>query len=295
MSEQTTLPPANDEWTITEPGPHALLPEGVYHDDPIPGGSLSSTGARKLLPPGCPAKYRWWADNREPFKAVFEEGKAAHRKVLGVGPDLILVDRPRWDTNEVKAQIAEIRAAGNVPLKRPAMDMVDAMVKALREDPIAGTLLDPDEGATELSLFWRDRSVWGRSRLDRLTKLRSGRPAIVEYKSAASAAPADVEKSMARFGYHIQGGFQRSGAIALGLVPEDVAFLIVAQEKEPPYLATVIEPDHTAMRMAAIRVRQAFDLFAECTAAGRWPGYSDDVVLAELPPWETKELKGEIW
>ncbi len=295
MTEQLTLPPVVGEWTITKPSHHALMPEAVYHDDPVPGGSLSSTGARKLLPPGCPAKYRWWADNREPFKAVFEEGKAAHRKVLGVGSELVLVDRPRWDTNEVKAQLAEIRAAGNVPLKKPAMDMVDAMAAALREDPIAGVLLDPDQGATELSLFWRDRSVWGRSRLDRLTKLRSGRPAIVEYKSAASAAPADVERSMARFGYHVQGGFQRAGAVALGLAPEDVAFLIVAQEKEPPYLCTVIEPDFTAMRMAAIRVREAFDIYAECMESGRWKGYADDVVLAELPPWETRELNGQVW
>jgi hypothetical protein len=88
---------------VTTPGPHAQLPEAAYHNDPVPGGSLSSTGARKLLPPGCPAKYRWWADNREPFKAVFEEGKAAHRKVLGVGPELVLVDRrERWDTNDDK-------------------------------------------------------------------------------------------------------------------------------------------------------------------------------------------------
>ena len=100
---------------------------------------------------------------------------------------------------------------------------------------------------------------------------------------------------MARFGYHVQGGFQRAGAIAVGLVPEDVAFLIVAQEKEPPYLCSVIEPDRTAMRMAAIRVRQAFETYAECLMNNHWPGYSDDVVLAELPPWETRELEGTVW
>lgn len=297
MSEQQTIPaPANeDEWKVAHPGAHALFPEAAYHDDPVPGGSLSSTGARKLLPPGCPAKYRWWADNREPYKAVFEEGKAAHRKVLGVGPALVLVDKARWDTNDIKAQLKDIRERGDIPLKQPQMDAVDAMAKALRENPMARHLLDPGQGATELCLFWRDRSVWGRARLDRLTKLRTGRPVVVEYKTCASAAPADAEKAIARYGYHVQGEFYRAGAIALGLVPEDAAFLLVMQEKEPPYLATVVEPDFAAMRMGAIRVRQAFDLFAECTVNGRWPGYSDDVVYAALPPWETQELKGEIW
>jgi hypothetical protein len=154
---------------------------------------------------------------------------------------------------------------------RPAEAVTDGHgrrhASRLLAEPLAAPLLDPDQGATELSLFWRRGTVWGRARLDRLTKLRSGRPVVVDFKTCASAAPADVDKSIARYGYHIQGEFYRSGAVALAMVPEDAGFLIVAQEKEPPYLVTVVEPDFAAMRMGAIRVRQAFDLFAECTAA----------------------------
>lgn len=301
MPEQTTLPPATaDKLVITVPGPVAGFPEAAYHDDPVPGGSLSSTGARKLLDT-CPAKFRWWADHREPFKQVFEEGKAAHRKTLGVGPELVLVEGDGkkgpevWDTTAVKARVEEVRAEGNVPLKPSQLAMVDAMREALLKEPMARPLLDPDQGATELSLFWRRGSVWGRGRIDRLTKLRSGRPVIVDFKTCASAAPADVVKAIARYGLHVQGAFYLAGAQALGMVPEDAGYLLLMQEKEPPYLATVVEPDFAAMRMGAIRVRQAFDLFAECTAAGRWPGYAEDVVLAELPPWETRELQGQVW
>ena len=301
MTEQTTLPPtAVDKLTITEPDAYAGFPEAAYHDDPVPGGSLSSTGARKLLDT-CPAKFRWWADHREPYKQVFEEGKAAHRKTLGVGPDLVVVEGDGkkgpevWDTDRVKARVAEVRDAGNVPLKPSQMAMVDAMHDALLAEPMARPLLDPDQGATELSLFWRRGTVWGRGRIDRLTKLRSGRPVIVDYKTCASAAQADVVKAIARYGLHIQGAFYLAGAVALGMVPEDAGYLLLMQEKEPPYLATVVEPDFAAMRMGAIRTRQAFDLFAECAASGRWPGYAEDVVLAELPPWETRELNGAIW
>lgn len=302
MTDQATLPPAElpaGVRTITQPGPYPGFPEAAYHDDPVPGGSLSSTGARKLLDT-CPAKFRYWADHREPFKQVFEEGKAAHRRVLGVGPELVLfpgtgVNPEAWQRNDDKAAVAALREAGKVPLKPSQMAMVDAMAAALRAEPLAAQLLQPGQGASELSLFWRDGAVWGRARLDRLGTLRSGRPAVVEYKSCVSAAPADVEKAIARFGYHIQGEFHRRGAIALGLAPEDAAFLIVAQEKEPPYLCSVVEPDHTAMRMAAIRVRQAFDLYADCVVNDRWPGYAEDLVYASLPSWETRELKGEVW
>jgi hypothetical protein len=300
VTEQLTLPPVTGEWTITEPGPHALMPEAVYHDDPVPGGSLSSTGARKLLDT-CPAKFRWWCDNREPYRLVFEEGKAAHRKVLGAGPALVVVEGKGkkgaevWDTAEVKAEVAEIRARGDVPLKPSQMVMVDAMAAALVAEPLARPLLDENIGTTELSMFWRRGTVWGRARPDKIVRLPSGRMAVVDYKSCASAAPADVEKSIARYGYHIQGAFYLAGAQALGLVDDSAVFLLIAQDKEPPYLATVVQPDFTAMRMGAIRVRQAFDRYAECVVNDRWPGYSDDVVIAELPPWETRELNGQVW
>ncbi len=301
MTEQQTITaPAAEDWTITQPGWHALFPEAVYHDDPVPGGSLSSTGARKLIAPGCPAKYRWWADHREPFKAVFEEGKAAHRKVLGVGPQLEVVKgngkkgAEAWDTNVVRDKLAAIRDRGDVPLKPSQMAKVDDMAVALRREPMAAALLDPDQGATELSLFWRNGSVWGRARLDRFVRLASGRRAIVDYKALASAAPDDVEKAMRRYGWHIQGAFYLAGARALGLADESTAFMLLAQEKEPPYLATVVEPDPDAMAIGAIRVRQAFADYAEGVTTGVWRGYADGPVYASLPSWETKELKGEV-
>jgi hypothetical protein len=294
MTEQLTIPPAAEPVVVSQPDIYHGMAEAVYHGDPVPGGSLSSTGARRILPPGCPAKFRYWADHQESFKKVFDEGSAAHERVLGVGPELVLVDRPRWDTNDVKAELAEIRAAGNIPLKRPQLDMVDAMAAALREHDIAGPLLDPDRGYTELSMFWRDGNVWGRARADKLTATRTGRPVIVDYKTCVSAAPQKIEKVIADRGYHVQGAFYVAGAQALA-VGDDVGYLLVFQEKEPPYLVTVAEPHPMSMRMGALRVRQAFDQYAWCKAEGRWPGYSEDVIYPELPPWETRELEGQPW
>ncbi|MGW9447058.1 hypothetical protein, partial [Bacillus mobilis] len=53
---------ATDERTlsaITRPGVYDGIPEAVYHRDPVPGGSLSSSGARKLLAPSCPALFKY--------------------------------------------------------------------------------------------------------------------------------------------------------------------------------------------------------------------------------------------
>lgn len=295
------------ELDVLEPGVYPMAAE-VYHGDPVPGGSLSSTGARKLLPPSCPALYRHWVDEGEQPSSTFEMGSAAHAMVLGTGPELVLVDRDRWDTKAVKDEVAEIRERGAVPLKREPYEAVHAMAAALRGHPYASKLFAPGAGEAERALVWGEHAEWFeadgsghwttvpcRALVDWLPSARPGRLILPDYKSCASASPADVEKSIARYGYHIQLGFYLRGMRALGLADEDAVGVLVMQEKTAPYLVTVVQPDDTAMRIAAIRVREALDIYAECTATGRWPGYADDVVLAELPPWETKELKGEIW
>src|SRR5690606_30614366 len=72
--------------TEVEPGVYDNVPSEVYHSDPVPGGSLSSTGARKLATE-CPAAFKHWLDNPEPSKKEFDFGTAAHKVVLGDGPE----------------------------------------------------------------------------------------------------------------------------------------------------------------------------------------------------------------
>jgi hypothetical protein len=295
MSEPITLPPATAPIVVTEPDIYHHMPEAVYHGDPVPGGSLSSTGARKLIPPSCPAKFRWWLDHPEPPRAVFEFGSAAHQLVLGTGPELMEVEADDWRTKAAKEARDQAREGGLIPLLSADYAAVHTMAAELREHPIAGPLLDPDRGYAEVSLFWRDGPVWGRARLDKLTATRSGRPVIADYKTAASAAPEDVEKAIARYGYHVQGAHYVAGAQALNIASEDIGYVLVFQEKEPPYLVTVAEPHPLSMRLGARRVRQAFDLYAECQASGVWPGYGDGVIYPELPAWETRELNGQVW
>src|ERR1700750_2142992 len=145
----TTLTPPVE---VTGPGVWPI-PEADYHARP----ELSSTGIRRLLPPSCPAKFKHWRENGDPPKQVWDEGSAAHKMLLGVGPELVLVDKARWDTNEVKAQLADIRAAGNIPLKLEPYERVKAMAEALRADPVGGPFFAPGTGEPEQTLIWAER------------------------------------------------------------------------------------------------------------------------------------------
>lgn len=288
--------PAVRPWTVERPGVYLGVPDEAYHADPVPGGSLSSTGVRKLLPPSCPALFKHWLDHGQEHKPEFEYGKAAHLRVLGTGPQLVLVDRERWDTKDVKAEVKAIRDAGGVPLKRTDMEQIDAMAAAIREHPLARRLLAPDRGQPEVSLFWQDTEtrVKCRARLDWVPDPGHGRPLLVDYKTCDSAEPEKLQKAVSQFGYHVQRGHYLPGARATGLVGDDAELMFVFQEKKPPFLVTVVELDPPAKRIGEHLAREARHLYRECTASGRWPGYTDDVAMISLPGWVERQYEMEL-
>lgn len=311
MTEQTTLPPATE---VTGPGIYDL-PEAEYHADPVAGGSLSSTGARKLLPPSCPAKFRHWLDNGEAPKRIWDEGSAAHKLILGAGPELVRfpgtgVNPEAWQKEADKVAVAKLRAEGKVPLKPSSWDLVHGMADALRADPVAAPFFAPGTGRPEQTLVWGEHAEWWdadgaghwttvpcRALVDWLPNgpTALGRMVLPDFKSCASASLETTEKDIARFGYYIQLRFYERGLIALGLADETVQGVLVFQERDEPYLVTVRQPDEEARRLADRRINEALSLYAEATATGRWKGYADDVVMASLPPWETKELREDTW
>jgi hypothetical protein len=267
--------------SIVEPGIYPMTNDEYHsHVD-----ALSSTGARRLLPPSCPAIFDWYRRNPEASKRTYDLGHAAHDTLLGGGPEIVVVDAENWLTKAAKAQRDEARERGAVPILRDEKTEIDAMVAAVRAHPFAGTLFE--DGTPEASLFWIDQEteVWRRSRLDWLPHNHKGtRMILPDLKTCKSAQRDEFAKSAANYGYHAQGAYYVDAVRALGLA-DDVAFVFVAIEKTPPYLVNVIQLDVTAMRIGAALNRQAIRLFADCQRAGHWPAYSEDVQLASLPYW----------
>jgi len=294
---------------IQQPGVYDLEPE-EYHADPVAGGSLSSTGAKKLLHPSCPALFKHWRDTEErETKPAWDFGKGAHQRVLGVGPELVEVsddagkNPAEWRTNECKARVKAIRDAGGVPLHPGELEQIEAMAARLRAHPWAALLFQPGTGAAEQTIVWQDAQtgVWCRALLDWLPDHVPGRRFLFrDYKTGATSNVMKPDKTIDDFGYYFQAAFHLAGLRALGLADDDSQALIVMQCKEAPYLVRVCQPDPTAMRIGAIRVREAIDLYAQCRAAEAagepdaiaWPAWSDDVEMVSLPAYTTRMYEG---
>lgn len=264
-----------------KPGVYDISAE-KYHADP----ALSSSGARKLLPPSCPAVFDY--ERRQPppkKKREFDLGTAAHTLLLGNGAEPDVIDAENYLTKAAKKDRDAAYARGDVPLLPHEFDAVQAMIGAVRRHKRAAELLS--DGMPEQSLFWTDveTGVPCRARLDWL------RPdGIVDYKTTTSVDSDHIAKVVADFGYHCQGDWYLDAAAQLEVLPPDAPFYLIFQVKTPPHLVRVVELDETALSIGRDRNMQAREVFRDCTAAGTWPGPGDEaeIELISLPRYQVR-------
>lgn len=262
------------------PGIYDGIPDKIYHGD---RDSLSSSGARKLLPPSTPALFKWEQDHPV-YKATFDFGHAAHAEVLGTGMDIVEVIADDWRTKAAQDTKKAIYAEGKTPLLTKDLAKVHEMADAIRSHETAATLLS--NGKAEQSLYWRDQAtgIMRRARPDWLPNVTGSRLVIPDYKTAVSADENDFAKAAGDYGYHCQEAWYIDGVIELGIHP-DPEFVFVVQEKEPPYLVNVVQLAPDALELGRHLNRIAIETYVTCKQTGIWPGYGEDIKLIDLPPW----------
>lgn len=251
-----------------------------YHT--MPG--LSSSSARKLLPPSCPARFKWELDNPPPPRAAFDFGHAAHTFVLGEGEQIARLDYDSFRSKAAQTDRDDARSRGLVPLLAADYDKAVAMAKVLRSSPDAAALFT--NGQAEVVKHWTDEQTGTplRTKYDWLPEAGNGPMTVPDYKTAASAAPSKFTKSAFTYGYHIQAAWYVDTVKALGIA-DDVDFIFAVQEKDPPYLVSLIRLDDVALDIGRYEYRKAIDIYARCMETDTWPGYADAVVTVNTPAW----------
>lgn len=260
------------------------MPDAEYHGIK---DALSCSGAQRLLDPSCPALFKYELEHQRPPKDAWDLGHAVHQQVLGEGPEIVVIDHDSWRSKDSQERKAAAYAEGKVPLLTKDYEPIKDIVASVRAHPLAGRLLEPGSGKAEQSLFYTDPStgIELRGRVDWLRTGKSGRLIIVDLKTGASANPRKFVNTAADYGYHMQRSWYQTAAKALGL-DDDPAFLHVIVEVKPPYLVSVVELDGPSTRIGRGLNRAAIDLYAECVAADKWPGFTDDEPeIISLPGW----------
>lgn len=265
-----------------QPGVYDTITADQYHRDPVPGGSLSSTGARRLLSPGCPALYHYEQGHQQTApKRHLEFGTALHTLALGDGPGLVRIDADSYKTKDAQEAAKKARAQGSIPLLPAEMQQAQDMAAALLAHPQAGELLTG--GEAEQTYLWQDAEtgIWCRARLD---YVRPGQ--IVDLKTTTDVSPDSLIKTIHKWGYHQQRDWYIGGHRAIWGEEPEWQFVFI--DKNPPYLVTVADCDVTSALIGEARNRRARHIYAECQRTDIWPAHDQVIWTLPLPAYAEK-------
>lgn len=286
---------------ITAPGRYSGIPAEVYHADPCPEPSLSSSVASILLDQS--PWHAWEAHPRlNPLhvgkdSSAFDLGRAGHDMLLEGGEKVAVLDFEDYRKKDAKEARDQAREAGLSPLLRAqfvaAKDMVDSARKQLARHEEGGGVFDPAHGEAEVTLACKLRGVWVRVRCDWLPNEGE----IIHDLKTTSPGMANPDRWGARhmfdMGADLQAAlYRRVAGEVLGWRRARFRFVVV--ENAPPHALSIIEPGEDVLTLADKKVDRALDLWRACLEANRWPGYPAKVCHIGLPTWqETRWLERE--
>lgn len=291
--------------------------EAAYHADPCPAPSLSRSIALKLVQEsprhGYAAHPRLTKQKEKDEKndRARDIGSAAHALLLGQPVEIAELPYTDFRKEEAKKKRLAIQKRGGIPLLSEDYATVQAMVEKARielatnENESIRSIVSPDPAAVafnEVTGAWIDPcgKHWARFRADRL-HMSPLLLSIIDYKTTEmSAAPEKVSSAIYNNQYHFQEAFYRRGARILFPAIDrhelKLEFLFIVQEQEAPYEITVARVDAAGRMIGEKMVSAAFRLWRKCWADNHWPGYPNETVTAEMPPyvdtrWSSKEIE----
>lgn len=263
--------------------PFENLESGAYFDVPADDyhrvKALSASGLKTLITE-CPAIFRHEQDHREEDTAPSNDmliGSAAH--IANLEPHLwkdrvAQINAKDWRTRAAQEMRDAALIEGQIPLLEQHVETVLEMQAAFRRE--VGDQLAA--GRSEVTYLWREH---------RANVLMKGRPdwraddgaQLVDYKTTGNVHPDAVRARVFDNWHHVQAGLYIEGHERLfGRTPD---WLWIAQATKPPYLVTIARPTNATLHLAMERADEAIRTYAECERTGRWPSYTDGVVLIE--------------
>lgn len=285
-----------------------------YHSDCCDGPSVSNSGLKTIWD-DSPAHY-WsgsylnpanWTeiDGKRVFKPDAENerphftlGRAAHHLLfLGrKGFDDEFVTRPEkwkdWRTAEAKEWRADQLAAGKTIITDGELEQIAGMARSLAAHPLvkAGIL----DGYVERSLIWKDQTgVWLKSRPDCIPN-DSGD--VADLKTCQSVKTDDLRRSLGAFNYPMQGALTEM-AFENVLDRHLQTFSLVFVEVKEPHCVRVVTIKPDDIERGVRQVRAAVNTFAECQAAGEWPGPGGaqaDAEYLDVPDWARTSIDNRL-
>jgi len=274
------------------------MPAAVYHADPSPEPSLSSSLAKVLLdysPEHARAAHPRLAAPRPADEEVEDKptrpkeiGTAAHRLILGAGCDLTVIDAADYKGKDAQAARKAAYAAAGAPILAP--DLAKAERAATRVLSHVAAISGCEGFATapaEVVAVVRDVSgAWLRIMMDRV-EIHPTHAIIWDVKSSSqSSAPQGLGRRVEQMAMEVQAAlYTRVLATLLPRLSGRIVFRWIFVEADEPNGVCVAQADGAGTEIGARKVAAAIHLWNRCRAADHWPGYPAEIVRVDYPEW----------
>lgn len=185
--------------------------------------------------------------------------------------------KKRWEMFQ-----AEAVAKGLTILDAEEEARANGMAAAIAKR--AAQYIAPSRGRAEIPLTWTDErtGLLCKCRLDWVTL--GGM--VVELKSARSAEVRAFGRQAWNLGYFHQGDFYSMGiAAATGQKADEIPFMFMAVESDPPHDVSLFEPCTETKYAAQEEVNKLMDQLAECRRTNKWPGRYDGIQVLRAPAY----------
>jgi len=270
-------------------GLHFDVPMTDYIADPAPEPSLSK-GIVKDLVTTTP-RHAWHnhprlnPDYKPSDSSRADMGSAVHSLILG-GQSLAIYDGPDWRKKAAREFKEEARANGQIPV---LADQEVALTSAAAAAMMAlGTLPGWGETQFEGTMIWEDAGTWKRGRFDIWCPSAN---LMIDIKTCGSAEPDGwIRSSLRAGGYDVQAELYLEGLRTLGIANEHTDLLFLLVEITPPFCCSFVGLDPAYADFAKRKIRMATQLWRECLAADKWPGYPVIPHWAEPAAWDEGAL-----
>lgn len=253
----------------------AIIRDGLPNRDYHRRAGVSATDL-KMLARMTPARYHYERSQPSHHKPAFDLGTAAHSFILERDrATVVKVDADDWRGKASREARDMAYADGMVPLLTKDYARVIGMYDSVMKHDLAGPALE--RHVAERSIFWEVDDQPMKCRPDALTD-----DLIIDLKTCVDASPEAFSRSIAQFGYHIQDSHYRDGVEAA--TGEQLPFVFLAVEKEPPYLVAWYELDPDDVERGREAAARSLAVYRECKTSGMWPGYPTSAPIG-LPRW----------
>lgn len=276
-------------------GLHYDVPAAVYHADPCEFPSLSSSVLRTLLNKSiehAALQHPRLGGRSRGGTPSMGIGSAVHAVLDGYSLSLSFGNYSDYRTTEARQWRAAAIVNGRVPVLQREFDqevrpIADALVARAGhgcDDPFKR------DGKNEVTAIWKEDDVYCRARYDRLVVDPNGFADIWDWKTTTDVSPRALEKTIVRYGYHIQAAFYLRGLVAV--LPEyagRTSFIFAFVESAPPYAVRRVTLSSAFLAKGMKEVNAGIERWRHAMRTGDFTAHNTETLEVDLPAFMEDE------